>query len=38
MAAVVKLANKKDIPIILETPIDGTRDDFGNIKKVKEIA
>ena len=38
MAAVIKLANKKDIPIILETPIDGTRDDFGNIKKVKEIA
>ncbi|MBM3906027.1 MAG: deoxyribonuclease IV [Thaumarchaeota archaeon] len=38
MASVVKLANKKDIPIILETPIDGTRDDFGNIKKVKEIA
>jgi len=38
IASVVKLANKKDIPIILETPIDGTRDDFGNIKKVKEIA
>lgn len=38
MAAIVKLANKKDIPIILETPIDGTRDDFGNLKKVKEIA
>src|SRR5574338_58111 len=38
MASVVKLANKKNIPIILETPIDNTRDDFGNIKKVKEIA
>ena len=38
MVAIVKLANKKDIPIILETPIDGTRDDFGNLKKVKEIA
>lgn len=38
MTAVVKLANKKDIPIILETPIDGTRDDYGNLKKVKEIA
>lgn len=38
IAAVVKLMNKKDIPIILETPIDDTRDDFGNIKKVKEIA
>lgn len=38
MTAVVKLANKKNIPIILETPIDNTRDDFGNLKKVKEIA
>lgn len=38
MGAVVRLANKKDIPIILETPIDNTRDDFGNIKKVKELA
>jgi deoxyribonuclease-4 len=38
MSAVIKLANKKDIPIILETPIDNIRDDFGNIKKVKELA
>lgn len=38
MSAVVKLANRKNIPIILETPIDSTRDDFGNIKKVKDIA
>ncbi len=38
MASVVRMANKKDIPIILETPIDNTRDDYGNIKKVKEIA
>ncbi len=38
MSAIVRLANKKDIPIILETPIDNTRDDFGNIKKVKELA
>ena len=38
MASVVKMANKKDIPIILETPIDNTRDDFGNLRKVKEIA
>lgn len=38
MAAVIGLMNKKDIPIILETPIDDTRDDFGNIKKVKELA
>lgn len=38
MSAIVKLANKKNIPIILETPIDNTRDDYGNVKKVKEIA
>lgn len=38
MSATIKLINKKDIPIILETPIDNTRDDFGNIKKVKELA
>lgn len=38
MKAVIRLVNKKNIPIILETPIDNTRDDFGNIKKVKELA
>jgi deoxyribonuclease-4 len=38
MRAVVKLINKKNIPIILETPIDNMRDDFENIKKVKELA
>ncbi len=38
MRAVIRLANKKNVPIILETPIDNTRDDFGNIKKVKELA
>lgn len=38
MAAVIKIANKKKIPIILETPIDDTRDDFANIRKVKELA
>lgn len=38
MKAIIRLANKKNIPIILETPIDNTRDDFGNIKKVKELA
>lgn len=38
MTAVVKIANKKDIPIILETPIDNIRDDFANLKKVKELA
>src|SRR5574338_1730371 len=35
---VVKFANSKKIPIILETPIDDRRDDFGNIKKVLEWA
>ena len=35
---VIKFANSKKIPIILETPIDDRRDDFGNIKKVKELA
>ena len=38
MSAVVKLMNKKKIPIILETPIDDARDDFANIKKAKELA
>ncbi len=38
MSAVIKLMNKKKIPIILETPIDDTRDDFTNIKKAKELA
>jgi deoxyribonuclease-4 len=35
---VIKFANSKKIPIILETPIDDRRDDIGNIKKVKELA
>ena len=38
MAAAIRLANKKKIPIILETPIDDIRDDFANIRKVKELA
>ena len=38
MSAIIKLMNKKKIPIILETPIDDTRDDFANIKKAKELA
>jgi len=37
MSAIIKLMNKKKIPIILETPIDDIRDDFANIKKVKEL-
>ena len=38
MSAVIKTANKGKIPIILETPIDDTRDDFENIKVAKELA
>ena len=38
ISAVVKFANKKEIPIILETPIDNERDDFENIRKAKEFA
>jgi deoxyribonuclease-4 len=38
LSEVVKTANKKKIPIILETPIDDIRDDFENIRKVKELA
>ena len=38
MAAVIKFIVKKKIPIILETPIDDTRDDFENIRIVKELA
>ena len=38
LGRIVKFANSKKIPIILETPIDDRRDDFGNIKKVKELA
>jgi len=38
LSYVIKFANSKKIPIILETPMDDRRDDFGNIKKVKELA
>ena len=38
IAAVVKLASRKKIPVILETPIDDERDDFANIRKAKELA
>ena len=38
IASVVKFANKKKIPIILETPIDDDRDDFENIKIAKGYA
>jgi len=38
MAAVIKLITKEKIPIVLETPIDDTRDDFENVRIVKELA
>lgn len=38
LSHVIKFANSKKIPIILETPIDDRRDDVGNIKKVEELA
>jgi deoxyribonuclease-4 len=38
MKSVVKFANKKKIPIILETPIDDDRDDFENVKIAKGCA
>ena len=38
ITAVVQFANKRKIPIILETPIDDDRDDFENIRKAKEFA
>ena len=38
MSAVVKFISKKKIPIILETPIDDVRDDFENVRIVKELA
>jgi len=38
LGKVIKFANVKKIPIIMETPIDERRDDAGNMKKVKELA
>ena len=37
MTAVVKLITKENIPIILETPIDDTRDDYENVRIAKEL-
>ena len=38
LGEVVKIMNKNRIPIVLETPIDDIRDDFGNIRKAKSLA
>tara|TARA_B110000263_G_C15153238_1_gene438900 strand:- start:20 stop:859 length:840 start_codon:yes stop_codon:yes gene_type:complete len=37
MKEIIGIMNKKKIPMILETPIDDRRDDFGNIEKVKSL-
>ena len=38
LGEVVKIMNKNKIPIVLETPIDDTRDEFENIRKAKSLA
>ena len=38
LGEVIKIMNKNRIPIVLETPIDDTRDDFENIKQAKSLA
>jgi len=38
ISSVVKFANMKEIPIILETPIDDERDDFENVRIAKNFA
>ena len=38
LGKIIKFANSKKIPIIMETPIDDRRDDAGNMKIAKELA
>ena len=38
LGEMIKIINKNRIPIVLETPIDDTRDDFENIKQAKSLA
>ena len=38
IASAVKFANKEEIPIILETPIDDVRDDYENVRVAKGFA
>ncbi len=38
MGEIVRMINKKKIPMILETPIDDIRTDSGNIEAVKNLA
>ena len=37
ISEVIKIANDKHIPVILETPIDAERDDIGNLKKARDL-
>ena len=37
LGEIIKIMNKHKIPIVLETPIDDIRDDFGNIKQAKSL-
>ena len=38
LSEIIKTMNKHKIPIVLETPIDDRRDDFGNFKQAKSLA
>lgn len=38
LSYVIKMANSKKIPIILETPIDERRNDTGNMRKARELS
>ena len=38
LGEMIKIMNKNRIPIVLETPIDDTRDDFENIEQAKSLA
>ena len=37
LGEIIKIMNENDVPIVLETPIDDTRDDFENIKQAKSL-
>ena len=37
MAAVVAEANKRDVPVVLETPINAERDDFENVRVARGL-
>ena len=37
LGEIIKIMNKNNIPIVLETPIDDIRDDFHNIEEAKSL-